>query len=96
MITQLTSDERRYAAGILFVIATAGALMAASGPADHFGVHGVIILILAGGLLFFVLTSIYEPESGQYDDMDGAAERVLLADMAESPLRSQERIQQET
>ena len=74
MITQLTLGERRYAAGILFAVATTGALMAASGPTDYFGVHGVIILILAGGLLFFVLTSLYKPEptedrdANYYDD----------------------------
>ena len=44
------------------------------------------------GLIAF----LWSVKSGQYDDMDGAAERVLLADMAEGPLRSQERIQQET
>ena len=42
------------------------------------------------GLIAF----LWSVKSGQYDDMDGAAERVLLADMAEGPLRSQERIQQ--
>ena len=44
------------------------------------------------GLIAF----LWSVKSGQYDDMDGAAERVLLADMAEGPLRSQERIQQKT
>ena len=44
------------------------------------------------GLIAF----LWSVKSGQYEDMDGAAERVLLADMAEGPLRSQERIQQET
>ena len=44
------------------------------------------------GLIAF----LWSVKSGQYDDMDGAAERVLLADMAEGPLRSAERLQQET
>jgi cbb3-type cytochrome oxidase maturation protein len=44
------------------------------------------------GLIAF----LWSMKSGQYDDMDGAAERVLLADMSEGPLRSEERVQQET
>ena len=37
-----------------------------------------------GGLLAF----IWSMRSGQYDDLDGAAERVLLADASEGPPRT--------
>jgi cbb3-type cytochrome oxidase maturation protein len=38
-----------------------------------------------GGLLGF----IWSMRSGQYDDLDGAAERVLLADASEGPLQDE-------
>jgi len=40
-----------------------------------------------GGLLAF----IWSMRSGQYDDLDGAAERVLLADASEGPLQDEVR-----
>ena len=36
----------------------------------------------AAGLMAF----LWSMRSGQYDDLDGAAERVLLADAADAPL----------
>ena len=55
-----------------------------------------LVPIALGMGLVGLMAFLWSLKSGQYDDLDGAAERVLLADMAEGPLRSQERIQQET
>jgi cytochrome c oxidase cbb3-type subunit I len=74
LITQLTSSERKYAAVILLVVAMAGMAMAALGKSDPLGIHGVIVLIYSGVLLYIVLSSFYEPEpqmarqASYYDD----------------------------
>jgi cbb3-type cytochrome oxidase maturation protein len=44
------------------------------------------------GLLAF----LWSMRSGQYEDLDGAAERVLLADAANAPLRQNNEVQKET
>jgi cbb3-type cytochrome oxidase maturation protein len=44
------------------------------------------------GLLAF----LWSMRSGQYEDLDGAAERVLLADAADAPLRQDNEVQKET
>ena len=44
------------------------------------------------GLMAF----LWSMRSGQYEDLDGAAERVLLADAADAPLRQNDRLQQDT
>ena len=59
MITQLTLSERPHAAVILLVVAMAGIAMAVLGGSDPLGIHGVIVLIYSGVLLYFVLPSFY-------------------------------------
>jgi cbb3-type cytochrome oxidase maturation protein len=46
----------------------------------------LVPIALAMGL-FGLLAFLWSMRSGQYEDLDGAAERVLLADAAEAPLR---------
>ena len=62
MVKQLTSGERQLAAVILVVLAVIGIAMAAAGRADPLGVHGLIVLLFSGGLLYVVLSAFYEPE----------------------------------
>ena len=74
MIAQLTSSERQYAAMILLVVAMAGIAMAALGKSDPLGIHGVIVLLYSGILLYFVVRAFYRPEpqidreASYYDD----------------------------
>jgi cbb3-type cytochrome oxidase maturation protein len=46
----------------------------------------LVPIALAMGLLG-LLAFLWSMRSGQYEDLDGAAERVLLADASEAPLR---------
>ena len=52
MIRQLTSSERQSAAVIAIAVVIAGAAMAVLGGSDALGVHGVIVMLFAGGLLY--------------------------------------------
>ena len=45
-----------------------------------------LVPIALGMGLFGLLAFLWSMRSGQYEDLDGAAERVLLADAAEAPL----------
>ena len=62
MITQLTFSERPYAFLIPLLMAMAGIAMAVVGKSDPLGIHGVIVLIYSGVLLWLVLPSTYAPE----------------------------------
>ena len=62
MIRQLTFSERPYAFLIPLVMAMAGIAMAVVGKSDPLGIHGVIVLIYSGVLLWLVLPSTYAPE----------------------------------
>lgn len=62
MIRQLTSSERQYAAAILLAVAMCGVAMAAAGRSDPLGVHGLIVILFSGALLYPVLSTLYEPE----------------------------------
>ena len=55
LIRQLTFDERSYAFLILLAMVMAGLAMAVLGKSDPLGIHGVIVLIYSGILLYFVL-----------------------------------------
>ena len=74
MIKQLTSGERQGAAVILILVALVGVAMAAAGRSGPFAIHGLIVILYALGLLYFVLSTFYEPEpdparlSRYYDD----------------------------
>ena len=74
MIRQLNSTERQYAAVVLVMVAVAGVAMAALGRSDTLGVHGVLVMLFAGALLYPVLSGFYEPEptedreASYYDD----------------------------
>ena len=74
MVAQLTSSEREYCAVILIVMAIVRVAMAAIGKFDPLGVHGVMVLAYSGVLLYFVLSTFYEPEptedrqASYYDD----------------------------
>ena len=74
MITPLTFNERPYAFLIPVVMAMAGIAMAVVGKSDPLGIHGVIVLIYSGVLLWLVLPSTYAPEpqmdlqASYYDD----------------------------
>jgi cbb3-type cytochrome oxidase maturation protein len=46
-----------------------------------------LVPIALGMGVFGLLAFLWSMRSGQYEDLDGAAERVLLADAAEGPLR---------
>jgi len=46
-----------------------------------------LVPIALGMGLFGLMAFLWSMRSGQYEDLDGAAERVLLADAAEAPLR---------
>jgi cbb3-type cytochrome oxidase maturation protein len=47
-----------------------------------------LVPIALGMGLFGLLAFLWSMRSGQYEDLDGAAERVLLADAAEAPLHN--------
>ena len=74
MIRQLTSSERQSAVALVLALAVAGLAMAALGRSDALGVHGVIVMLFAAGLLYAVMSSFYEPEPSEvreasyYDD----------------------------
>jgi len=46
-----------------------------------------LVPIALGMGVLGLLAFLWSMRSGQYEDLDGAAERVLLADAAEAPLR---------
>ena len=74
MIRHLNSSERQYAAITLVMVAVAGVAMAALGRGDALGVHGLLVMLFAGALLYPVLAGFYEPEpiedreASYYDD----------------------------
>ena len=74
MIANLTSSERQYALVIAVAVALAGIAMAALGRSDTLGVHGVIVMLFAGVVLYLIMSSFYgaEPtedrEASYYDD----------------------------
>ncbi|NNH30548.1 cytochrome-c oxidase, cbb3-type subunit I, partial [Rhizobium sp. SEMIA 4085] len=73
-MTRLTTSERQHAAAITLAVAIAGMTMAAVGRSDALGVHGVIVMLFAGSLLYLVMSSLFEPEvvedreASYYDD----------------------------
>ncbi|MGR3552258.1 cbb3-type cytochrome c oxidase subunit I, partial [Paracoccus sp. (in: a-proteobacteria)] len=74
MIKRLTIAERQTAMLLSVLIALAGFAMAVIGRGDPMGVHGWIVLILAGALFFALASALYEPEPTEdravsyYDD----------------------------
>ena len=74
MIAQLTVSERQIASVIAAAVAITGAAMASFGRSDVLGVHGVIVMFFAGGLLYVIMFSFYAPEptedreASYYDD----------------------------
>ena len=74
MVRQLTSSERQSAAAIAFAVLIVGGAMAVFGRSDPLGVHGVIVILFAAGLLYLVMSSFTEPEptedreASYYDD----------------------------
>ena len=74
MIAQLTLPERQVASLIAAAVAMTGAAMAVLGRSDVLGIHGLIVMFLAVGLLFFILFSFDQPaptedrEVSYYDD----------------------------
>ena len=55
-----------------------------------------LVPIALGMGIVGLLSFLWSMRSGQYEDLDGAAERVLLADAADAPRRQNDRLQQET
>ncbi len=51
MIAQLTLPERQFSSVITAAVAAAGATMASLGRSDVLGIHGLIVMFLAVGLL---------------------------------------------
>ena len=74
MIAQLSVSERQIASVIAAAVAITGAAMASFGRSDVLGIHGLIVMFLAVGLLYFILFSFDEPEptedrdASYYDD----------------------------
>jgi cytochrome c oxidase cbb3-type subunit 1 len=74
LITQLTFSERSNAFVILLAMAMAGVAMAVLGGADPLGIHGLMVLIYSGILLYVVLPSLYaaapqeDRRASYYDD----------------------------
>ena len=74
MIRQLTASERQSVAAIAIAVIVVGLAMAALGGSDPLAVHGVIVMLLAGGLLYshFVLVlrarTNGRPRRSYYDD----------------------------
>src|SRR5690606_11968498 len=74
MIKNLTSSERQTAAIMLVLVALAGFAMAIGGRGDPLGIHGFIVILFAGALLYPVLAAFYAPEptedraASYYDD----------------------------
>ena len=59
MIKRLTIAERQTAMLLSVLIALAGFAMAVIGRGDPMGVHGWIVLILAGALFFALASALY-------------------------------------
>ena len=57
MIAQLTVSERQIASVIAAAVAITGAAMASFGRSDVLGIHGLIVMFLAVGLLYVILFS---------------------------------------
>lgn len=74
MIAKLTSSERQNALVIATAVAFCGGVMAIVGRSDVLGVHGLITMLFAGIVLYFIMASFYEPEptedrtASYYDD----------------------------
>ena len=74
MIAQLSVSERQIASVIAAAVAITGAAMASFGRSDVLGIHGLIVMFLAVGLLYFILFSFDAPEptedreASYYDD----------------------------
>lgn len=74
MIRQFTASERQTAAIIAAIGVIIGLTMVVLGRSDALGVHGLIVMLFAGGLLCVVLSSFYEREptedrqASYYDD----------------------------
>ena len=62
MIAKLTSSERQNALVLAVIVALAGAAMAILGRSDVLGVHGLIVMIFAGVVIYLIMASFYEPE----------------------------------
>ena len=74
MLAQFTSSERQVASLIAAAVAITGAAMASLGRSDVLGIHGLIVMFFAVGLLYLILFSFDEPEpteereASYYDD----------------------------
>lgn len=73
MIAQLTLNERTGALGLLALLGVTGFVMAFTGGADPFGIHGVIIVLYCFVILAFLIAGFNAPEpqgdrSGAYYD----------------------------
>ena len=73
MIAQLTLNERTGALGLLALLGVTGFVMAFTGGADPFGIHGVIIVLYCFVILTFLIAGFNAPEpqgdrSGAYYD----------------------------
>ncbi|TJV42169.1 MAG: cytochrome-c oxidase, cbb3-type subunit I, partial [Mesorhizobium sp.] len=62
MISNLKSSERQYALLIAVAVALAGLAMAALGRSDTLGVHGVIVMLFAGVVIYLLMSSFYGAE----------------------------------
>lgn len=78
MVAKLTTSERQSAAVILLLVALAGIAMAAAGRNEAMGVHGLIVILFAGALLYPVLSAFYAPEptEDRQASYGGAARRL--------------------
>lgn len=64
MVAELTRGERQFAIGVLILMALVGLLMAGFGHGDPLGIHGLIVVLFCGVLLFVVISGYYAPEPG--------------------------------
>ncbi|MBX3532682.1 MAG: cbb3-type cytochrome c oxidase subunit I, partial [Rhizobiaceae bacterium] len=73
-MAKLTSSERQNAFVIAAIVFGVGLAMAALGRTDVLGVHGVIVMLFSGFILYLIMSSAYGPEptedrmASYYDD----------------------------
>jgi cytochrome c oxidase cbb3-type subunit I len=64
MVEQLTTRERKLALVILTALAVVGLLTLIVGRDDPLGAQGMLVLLMALGGIFFVMSRYFEPEPG--------------------------------